>query len=342
MLAIVKESPSVGAIHLREVPAPTPAAGEVLIDVRATSVCGSDLHIWNWDPIFHQVLSPPRVLGHELSGVVASDGGGDFHPGDRVIAESVVYCGQCPRCRRGRPFICDNFRVRGVHMDGAMAEQMAVQRRMLHRIPDSLPFEHAALVEPGSVATHAVLARGMPQPGDLVLVTGPGPIGLMAAQVARAAGAEVVVAGADVDEATRLPIAAGLGLKTLNTQREQVNEGLERLTGRRRVDICFECAGAPAAFMTTLEATEKGGTIVIVALYSGPFPLDPSVAVRRELDLKASYCASWNDFERTIAFIAAGTIQVEPLIARFPFDQAEQAFEQALTKEVMKPVFVRG
>jgi L-iditol 2-dehydrogenase len=345
MLAVVKEAPEVGAIRVREVPRPRLAEGQVLVEVRASSICGSDLHIWHWDPIFHAVLHPPRVIGHELAGVVVERAPGAAagpRDGDRVIAETTRYCGRCPRCRRGRPNACDAFQVRGVHIDGGLAEAAAVDAHLLHPIPDALSFEHAALVEPTSVAVHAVLARGGVRPGDLALVTGPGPIGLFTAQVARAAGAEVVMAGADVDEPARLPIAASLGVKTLNTQREPVTDGLQRLTGRPRADVGFECAGAPAAFQTLVDGIEKGGTIVVVALYSGPFPFDPSVAVRRELEIRASYASVWDDYERAIAFIADGTVRVEPLIARFPLAEAERAFQQALAREVMKPVLVAG
>ncbi|MFN8524075.1 MAG: alcohol dehydrogenase catalytic domain-containing protein [Chloroflexota bacterium] len=338
MLAVVKEAPQVGAIAVRDVAPPTPGAGEALISVKATSICGSDLHIWHWDPIFHAVMTTPRVIGHEFAGVVARSADAGVPEGTRVIAESVRYCGACPRCRRGRTSICDNFRVRGVHIDGGMAEQTVIGTNSLHTIPDGLSFEHASVVEPASVATHAVLERSGVRPGDLALVTGPGPIGLLTAQIARAAGAEVVVTGAEVDQEVRLVTAEALGFKTINTARESVNEGLKRVVGRDRADLAIECAGTQGGFESAVQGVEKGGTIVIIALYSGAFPIDPSVAVRRELDLKASYIANWDDYERAIQFIADGTIDVGPLIRTYPLSDAVLAMEHALAKNVMKAV----
>jgi L-iditol 2-dehydrogenase len=340
MLAVVKESEGVGAIGVREVAVPQPDGVRVEIGIRASAVCGSDLHIWHWAPPFHGVLIPPRIIGHEAAGKVIDDPAGRHAAGARVVMEAIRSCGRCPRCRAGRTGICESFQVHGVHVDGAMTERVLVWPELLHPIPDEMPFERAALIEPAAVATHAVAVRGDIKPGDAALVVGPGPIGLLVAQVARAAGATVVVAGSDADEAYRLPIAQKLGLQTLNTEREPVNEGLKRLIGRERVDAAFECAGAGGAFQAAVQSVEKGSTVVIVALYSGAFPFDPSVAVRRELDLRTTYSANWPDYERAIRLISSGAIDVEPLIARFPLTDALEAFHRALDRTVLKPVLI--
>lgn len=342
MKAVVKERREVGAVHLREVAEPRPGPGQALLQVRAATICGSDLHVWDWEPAFHQIMPIPVILGHEFSGVIAELGPGvtGFQVGQRVLSESVVYCGQCRQCRRGETNICTNFQVFGVHRDGGFAEYAVADAKLLHVLPDNLPFERAAVVEPTTVSTHAVFERSGVQPGDLTLVMGPGPIGLLAAQAARVAGARVVVAGAEADVAVRLPLAQRLGFPTVNSQREDLAGALRRLTGRDQVDVVLECSGAPAAVAPALAVLAKGGAMTIVALYPGPVDVDLSQLVRREHSLVATYCGTWRDTERSIEMIADGRIQVEPLLAHFPFEEAERAFQAALKKEVMKPLLV--
>jgi len=342
MKAVVKEAAREAAIKVRDVEQPRPGLGQVLIEVGAASICGSDLHIWHWAPAFHGVLEPPRVIGHEFVGRVAAVGPGvaEVAPGDRVVAESVVPCTRCPRCRIGRASICDDFRIRGVHRDGGMAQFTLAEVSLLHPLPDELPFEHGALIEPLSVATHAVLERSSVRAGQLALVIGPGPIGLLVAQVARASGAQVVVAGIEADQPVRLTTASKLGLPTINVEREPIPDGLERLTGRRSADLAFECAGSGAALRSAIDGVVKGATVVLVALYGGPVETDLAWVVRRELSLQATYAANWIDYERSIGFLRSGAVQVAPLITTYPLVDAERAFDDALARRVLKPVLI--
>ena len=344
MLAVVKEAAREGAIRVREMERPRPGPGQVLVRVGAASVCGSDLHIWHWAPAFHPILKPPRIVGHEFAGRVEELGAGvaGWTVGERVVAESIVPCGRCPRCRRGRPNVCDGFQVTGVHRDGGMAEYIAVEANLLHRLPDELSFEQASTIEPLSVATHAVLERSSIQPGDTALVLGPGPIGQLVAQVARAAGARVVIAGIEADRAVRLPAAEQLGLGAINVEREEIRDGLKRVLGVEQVDVAFECAGSQPATRSAIDAVVKGGTVVLVALYSGPIELELAWVVRRELSIQATYAGNWIDFERSIAFLKTGAVRVEPLIARYPLSEGQRAFEDALAQRVLKPVLVTG
>src|SRR5919199_1629658 len=212
----MKVAPQPGALELREVPRPTPREGEVIVEVAGASICGSDLHMAEWHPMARW-MKTPVILGHEFGGVVAEVGRGvaDFQPGDKVAAESVIWCGRCPPCRAGKTHICLERRLFGIHEPGGIAEAVAWPQRLLHRLPSSLPPDQAALVEPTTVAVHAVMLQP-PGPGDVVLVTGPGPIGLLAGLVARAAGARVLVAGTPADTSARLPAAARLGLEPLD------------------------------------------------------------------------------------------------------------------------------
>jgi L-iditol 2-dehydrogenase len=284
------------------------------------------------------------VLGHEFVGRVAELGPGveGVALGDRVVAESIVPCRRCPRCRTGRWHICDDFRIRGVHRDGGMAEFALAEPQLLHGLPDDLSFEQASLIEPLSVATHAVLERSGIKPGQLALVLGPGPIGQLVAQVARAAGAEVIIAGVEADQAVRLAAAGELGLGTINVERESVADGLQRLTGRAQFDLAFECSGSGHALRSALDSVVKGGTVVLVALYGGPVEADLAWVVRKELSLQATYAANWLDYERSIAFLQSGAVQVAPLITTYPLAEAERAFDDALAQRVLKPVLVPG
>jgi L-iditol 2-dehydrogenase len=221
-----------------------------------------------------------------------------------------------------------------------MSQRALVEASLLHRVPDALPSELAAVVEPLAVATHAVLARSGVRAGDQALVLGPGPIGLFVAQVARAAGARVVVAGIEADQEVRLATAGRLGFGTINVEREALSAGLERLTGEPKVDLIYECAGSGAAVASALEATHKGGTIVLVALYSGPIQAELAWTVRRELSILASYGATWDDFERSIAFLDRGVVDARSIISTYPLRDGARAFDDALAQRVLKPVLL--
>lgn len=217
MHAFVKFGREPGAVTVREVPPPTPGPGEVLVRVAACGLCGSDLHAINADPGY-EFVQPPVVLGHELAGTVAGLGPGvrGWQPGDAVVAVAIQGCGGCETCRGGQPHLCPQREVLGLHRDGGMAGYVAVRAEHLVAVPDGVRLEDAALAEPLSVAVHAVLDRSRVQPGDRVVVTGPGPIGLLCALVARSAGGEVLVLGTGADTAVRLPAARRLGLAVGN------------------------------------------------------------------------------------------------------------------------------
>src|SRR5919202_3308864 len=205
MKALMKVAPQPGALELREVPRPTPRDGEVIVEVAGASICGSDLHMAEWHPMARWMRTPV-ILGHEFGGVVAEVGPGvaDFRAGDRVAVESVIWCGRCPPCRAGKTHICLERRLFGIHEPGGIAEAVAVPQRLLHRLPPGLPADQAALVEPTTVAVHALMLQP-PGPGDVVLVTGPGPIGLLAGLGAPPAGGRGLGGGAPARPGARLP-----------------------------------------------------------------------------------------------------------------------------------------
>jgi 2-desacetyl-2-hydroxyethyl bacteriochlorophyllide A dehydrogenase len=332
MKALFKAAPQPGALELREVARPTPKADEVVIDVAGASICGSDLHIAQWHPMAQWTVTPV-IMGHEFAGVISEVGSdvADYRPGDAVAVESVIWCGTCPRCRQGKTNVCDNRRLFGLHVPGGLAQAVAAPTRLLHRLPPGLPTEHAALVEPATVALHAVLLKP-PKPGDLVLVTGPGPIGLLAGRIARAFGARVLISGTPADSARRLPAARELGLEPLDPSRP-VNESLDS-----EVDLVLESSGAGAAIDTALRVVKRGGDVTLIGMPSGNIQLDLAQALRGEIAMRATYCGTWHDFERALALIADGTIPAEALLANYSLDAALQAFEDAAAQRVLKPL----
>src|SRR5262245_39760770 len=189
MRALMKVAPEPGALEIRDVPRPTPLPDEVVVQVAGASICGSDLHMADWHPMARW-MKTPVILGHEFAGTVTEVGSEvqGLRTGDAVAVESVIWCGRCPQCRAGKTNVCVDRRLFGIHEPGGLAEAVAVPERLTHKVPESLPIEHAALAEPTTVALHAVLLQP-PRPGDTVLVTGPGPVGLLAGRIARAFGA---------------------------------------------------------------------------------------------------------------------------------------------------------
>ncbi len=337
MRALLKAAPEPGALELRDVPAPTPAADEVLLRVVSASICGSDIHIAAWHPMARWTR-PPVILGHEFAGTIERVGSAvrSFAVGEQVAVESVIWCGQCPPCRAGKTNVCERRELFGLHRPGGLAELVAVPERLLHRLPPGLSPAFAALAEPTTVAVHAVL-RQPPRPADVVLVTGPGPVGLLAGAIARAAGARVLVAGAPSDAAARLPIASALGLQPLDPGRP-VGEALKDFTDRP-VDAVIECSGAQAAIDAGLGVVRRGGAMTLVGQPSGGgIQLDLSGALRGEVSLLTSYFGTWEDFERSLKVLADGTIRAELLTATYALDDVLRAFEDAGSQRVLKPV----
>jgi len=280
MNALVKTEKGNGFLEVKEVPAPSPGESDVLIAVRACGVCGTDLHIYHDEFPYW----PPVTLGHEFSGEIAAVGRRvtGWEVGDRVVGEPhTLACGECYLCRTGNPQICAAKRSPGWGIDGACAPLMRwPEPKLLHRVPRSLDFDVAALAEPlANVVTDVLLTQSI-IPGDVVAVTGPGPIGIMACLVARYAGARhVAVLGTDVDESARLSLCRRLSAidSVINVQRDDVAARIDELTGGRGVDTFIEASGSPAALLTGARIVRKLGTVTAIGLTGKPsveFPYD--------------------------------------------------------------------
>ncbi len=332
-------------LEVVDVPVPECGADEALVAVRACAICGSDVH--GYDGTSGRRI-PPVVMGHEAAGVVARVGRDvtGFRPGDRITFDSTVYCGTCGFCRAGHVNLCDNRRVLGVscneyRRDGAFAEYVAVPARGLYRIPDGLSFDHAALIEPLSIAFHAVRRTPLVL-GDTAVVIGSGVIGLMLVQSLRLAGCGRVIA-VDIDDA-KLALARRLGAEeTLNPTSCDPAEAILSATGGRGADASFEAVGKTETLRLAVAAVRKGGSVTLVGNISPKAELALQLAVTRELSLLGS-CASAGEYPACIRMLADGRADVGSLVsAAVPLEEGPAWFERlygrepGLIKVVLRP-----
>jgi L-iditol 2-dehydrogenase len=326
---------------------PTPEIGddEALVRVRACGICGSDIH--GYDGSTGRRI-PPLVMGHEAAGVVERVGRGvtDFATGDRVSFDSTVSCGTCAFCRRGQINLCDNRTVLGVscgdyRRHGAFAEYVAVPSRILYKLPDSLPFERAALLEALSITVHAV-NRHPPMPDDTVVVVGSGMIGLLLIQVLRAKGHTNIVA-VDIDP-QKLALAQRMGARhTLNPNERDVPAAVRDITGGSGADVSFEVVGHTDTVIGAIGCLRKGGTVVLVGNLSPRVELPLQAVVSREISVLGS-CASSGEIPECIDLLARGAVDVDPIISlKASLDEGPELFarlyggDRTLMKVIIQP-----
>ncbi|MCA9217002.1 MAG: galactitol-1-phosphate 5-dehydrogenase [Planctomycetales bacterium] len=310
-------------------------ANDVLVKVRACGICGSDIH--GYDGSSGRRI-PPLVMGHEAAGVVEEVGSNvrDFKPGDHVTFDSTVSCGHCSFCRAGDINLCDNRMVLGVscgeyRRHGAFAEYVAVPQNICYRLPNELPFEHAALIEAVSIAVHAA-NRTPVSLGDTAVVVGSGMIGLLVIQAIRLAGCSRLIA-VDLDE-NRLRIAKELGAdECLKADTVDVVEEVRKITNGRGADVTLEVVGATPTVRTAIEAARKGGSITLVGNLAPNVEVPLQSIVTRELSVYGS-CASCGEYPACIDLLEREAIRVEPLItAKASLDQGPEWFARLYAGE---------
>jgi L-iditol 2-dehydrogenase len=287
----------------------------VLVQVAACGICGSDVH--GYDGTSGRRI-PPLVMGHEAAGTVAAIGTNvnGFKAGDRVTFDSTVYCGICAFCRNGEQNLCDNRQVIGVSCGdysraGAFAEYVSVPARIVYKLPDSLAFLEAAMLEAVSVALHAVAVSNL-KGGETALVIGAGMIGLLTLEAARVAGCSRVFV-ADIDP-TRLKLASELGAdKTMAASGSDLTQEILRLTDGRGVDLVLEAVGRNETIATAIDCVRKGGTVTLIGNITPEVTLPLQKVVSRQIRLQGS-CASSGEYPQAIELMAAGKIRVRPLI----------------------------
>jgi L-iditol 2-dehydrogenase len=324
-----------GHLEMKDCPAPVPADGEILIQVAACGICGSDVH--GYDGSSGRRI-PPLIMGHEAAGTVVTTGAGvgRFKRGDRVTFDSTICCGECSYCLRGEINLCDRRQVVGVscgeyRRDGAFAEYTVVPERIVYPIPDRLSFAEAAMLEPVSVALHAVAVTRL-RGGETALVLGAGMIGLLTMQAAQAAGCSRVFV-ADIDS-TRLELARSMGATEVipHSGAALLSECM-RLTDGIGVDIAFEAVGRDETVNAAIDATRKGGTVTLIGNVTPEIKLPLQKVVSRELRLQGT-AASAGEYPLAIEYISTGRIQVKPLITAVAgLDEGPRWFERLHSRE---------
>ena len=320
-----------GDLRVEELPMPEPGPQQVLVAMRAVGICGSDVHYYETGGIGPFVVRQPQVLGHEPFGVIAGLGspGSPHRLGQRVVVEPGIPCGRCPQCRSGSYNLCPDVEFLGnppasgttAAVNGALARYVAVHEDFVHPVPDTLSDAAAALIEPLAVALHAV-RRARIEPGSTVLITGAGPIGLLAAQVARAAGATTVVVTDVRDEP--LAYARRLGAAAVNVSARPAC--LDGIT----CDVFLECSGAPAAMAGGIGQLGPHGIAVLVGVGPEEAALPVATVRRRELTVTATFRYA-NAFPAALALAAAGSVDLAGLITdRVPLEQVPESFRAAV------------
>jgi L-iditol 2-dehydrogenase len=335
----MKTSPNPG-VEVRDIPKPSPGANEVLIKVKSAAICGSDLGIYRYTQAYRK-MKLPVVLGHEFSGLIEEKGKNvqGYEIGDKVLSESVKACGVCEFCKVDMSNLCEQSTLFGIHVDGGFAEYVTVPYKLLHKIPKTMNFDQAALVEPLSNTVHFVKDITQYKKDDFVVVHGCGPIGLFSSQLFTIGGAKVLMTGLSVDT-VRFGIAKKIGIETLNIEKESLEGRVKEVTGGVGADIAFVAVGAPSALQQALQIIKKKGQVTIVGIFGKEVSLDMTRLVRRELQLIGAYDARPKNFRESMDLISSRLIDVDSVLThRFKLDDVEEAFKVAFDKTGGKIVF---
>ncbi len=333
--AVVNFAPTRGSVELRELPTPEIGPDEVLLEVANVGVCGSDLHQWTADHSWP--VNYPVVLGHEFAGRIARLGADvqGWKEGDRVASETAAVIDPSnPMTRRGLYNLDPTRKGFGYGVNGAMTRFVRVPARILHSLPDSLPFEHACLTEPCCVAYNAVVKNARIEPGDRVVVLGPGTIGILCAAMARLCGAEVALVGLEADR-RRLEIARQYGCEAIVGSAAELARERDGLGA----DGVIDAAGVSATLKIAIDLVRPAGWISKVGWGRDPlgFSLDP--LVQKNVTLQGSFSHNWPIWERVISLLASRQLNVAPIIGGiWPLTQWQEAFEKMHHGEVVKSV----
>lgn len=328
MRALAKLEPREG-IWRTDVPKPTPGPNDLLIRIRKTSICGTDVHIYNWDAWSRRTVPVPLVTGHEYVGVVEEIGSEvkGFSVGDRVSGEGHITCGHCRNCRAGRRHLCPNTLGVGVQRQGAFADYLVLPAYNAFKIPDAIPDDVASILDPLGNAVHTALAFDLV--GEDVLITGAGPIGLMAAAIARFVGARNVVI-TDVNE-ERLKMAPEMGVtRAVNVSDPAVDlrDVMRDLGMTEGFDVVMEMSGAPAAFQQFLDTVINGGKVALLGIPSVDFAIDWNQVIFKGLTLQGIYGRKMFETWYKMKNLLLSGLDVTPVITHhFPMERFQEGFD---------------
>ncbi len=326
MKALAKLYPQEG-IWLHETERPVVGHNDLLIKIRKTAICGTDVHIYNWDEWSQKTIPVPMTVGHEYVGTVVDIGCEveGFAIGDRVSGEGHITCGHCRNCRAGRRHLCRNTQGVGVNRPGAFAEFLALPAVNAFKIPDNISDDLAAIFDPFGNALHTALSFDLV--GEDVLITGAGPIGIMAAAVARHVGARHVVL-TDVND-YRLSLAKQLGvMHTVNVAEQSLQDKMSELQMTEGFDVGLEMSGAPPAFRSMLDVMNHGGKIAMLGIPSGDMAIDWTKVIFKGLILKGIYGREMFENWYKMASIIQSGLDLTPIITHhFPLEDFQQGFD---------------
>ncbi|MBN2020218.1 MAG: zinc-binding dehydrogenase [Sedimentisphaerales bacterium] len=341
MKAVVKFDNVANATELREVPVPQIGPNDTLVEVSYVGVCGTDPHMHNGTVAFN--FNCPFILGHEFAGIIVQAGKqvSNFKVGDRVTSETHAdYCGQCALCRTNNYHLCRGRKGFGFHLDGAFTRYVKVPERVLHRVPDNVSLKAASLTEPLCVAYKSVICNSTVNPGDTVVVIGPGPIGLLCMKMAQLCGAGQIIAIGTQGDDDRLELAKSCGATIIiNSSRIDPLPKIMSMGDGYGADLIVDTAGAAETLKLSMSAVRPNGQITKIGWGPKPvnFSLDPLIA--KSVTFKGHFSHTWDVWEKCLTLMSTGQIDLERLITHeLPIDKWEEAFELVETKKAMKVV----
>ena len=336
MKAVVKERAGPG-FALKQIDTPRPKSREALVEVKAVSICGSDVPILEG----RRSVKLPLIPGHEFAGTITETGsdGTEWQVGDRVVVRPVIGCGKCRWCHTGEESLCDHIVSLGINTDGAFAEYIAVSERMLHRLPDGLSYEQGTQVNPLATPWRAAEKLGI-SGGDTVVIIGPGSMGLYMLQVVRARGvSDVLMVGRS---RPRLELARQLGAALLiDSSTEDVTGKVREYTAGRMATVVIEATGNVSAVPMVVDVASKASRIGLLGVSLEPTTIDLDKLLRKEAWMTGFFCYSWSDYEESIKLLESGKVRAEPVIShQMPLEKMGEALELLRTREAVKVVLV--
>ncbi len=337
MKGLVKYDRGPIKMEVRDMPVPDLGPGDVRVEIRAAGICGTDIHIYKDEYPYN----PPVIMGHEFSGIVDEVAGTDeYRPGDAVTGiPTTVVCGVCRYCAAGQHSLCDTRQSIGSGVHGVFTKFVVMPAWAVRRIPDHVDLTTGALSEPLCCCVKAVSIRTSVAAGDVAVVTGPGPIGMLTTQVAKAEGAYVILTGTSAD-AERLELGATWADETVNIDQADLLEIVRDRTQGYGADVVYECSGSAAATRSAIDLVRKQGTIMQIGLHGSPFEVDFFPAELKEITIKTSFAGSLDAWDRTMVLLDQRKIELAPIVSDVvPLTEWETAFRRLLDKEGMKILF---
>ncbi|MEO1168298.1 MAG: L-threonine 3-dehydrogenase [Pseudomonadota bacterium] len=326
MKSLVKAKSEPG-LWMEDSPMPVAGPNDVLIRVKKTAICGTDMHIYNWDDWAQRTIPVPMIVGHEFMGEIVEVGSEvrGFAIGDRVSAEGHITCGTCRNCRAGNLHLCRNTEGIGVNRTGAFADYIAVPAFNVYKLPDEIPDDIASLYDPFGNAVHTALAQDMV--GEDVLITGAGPIGAMAAAIAKHVGAQNVVV-TDVND-YRLDLAKTLGAtRTVNVANEELRDVMAELKMTEGFDVGLEMSGAPSGFEQMLDVINHGGRIALLGLLPEGTGINWDHVIFKGLEIRGIYGRRMFETWYKMSAMVKSGLDIEPIIThRMPAEEFDTGFE---------------